>query len=64
MWLKTDGTIHLKGKKIILEVEEKVFIGGPSATKQVAMLGSTDDDDEESGSDALTGNLALKANVI
>jgi phage gp45-like len=63
VWFKDDGTIHLKGTKIILEVTDKVYIGGPDADKPVAMLGSTDDDSEINGPDALVGNLATKANV-
>lgn len=63
IWLKDDGTIHLKGTKIILEVTDKVYIGGPDATLEVAMRGSLDNDTESNGADALVDALATKAVV-
>lgn len=63
IWIKADGTIHLKGVKIILEVTDKVYIGGEDATLEVAMRGSLDNDSESNGADALVDALATKAVV-
>lgn len=55
------ATITMKDGKIILD--GIVYLGGEDAIKEVAMRGSTDDDTEANGADALVGNLATRALV-
>lgn len=56
-----DGTITLKGVKVITDTTDKTYLGGADADKPLGMLGSTDNDSEINGPDALVGNLSTKA---
>jgi phage gp45-like len=62
MTLLRNGEVTIKCVKITHDTSDKTYLG-KDADKPIGMLGSTDNDTELNGADALVGNLSTKANT-